>query len=179
MVIGMSVHDTSAPAKVVYSYAQPVLRFVLLSFFTLGIFNIYWYYRNWKHLKNFRNVNISPGWKTVGLFIPLVGFVLIYGAHRDYKYLIEEEAVNRKLYPGWIILILIVCAIMTRLPGAYWLLGYLSIIPLAIVQGVLNDLWAKVQPEFPMRTKWRAGEIVLLIFGILFWVLIVIGLIVS
>ena len=34
-----------------YSNAQAPWRLVLLSIITFGIYEIYWFYRNWKHLK--------------------------------------------------------------------------------------------------------------------------------
>jgi hypothetical protein len=61
-----------------YSNAQAPWRLVLLSIITFSFYEIYWFYRNWKHLKTHKQLEISPGWRTVGLCVPILGIVLIY-----------------------------------------------------------------------------------------------------
>ncbi len=64
--------------------------------------------------------------------------------------------------------------------GSAGLLGLLSSLLLAVwilvvVQETLNDYWKKEQHGLEMRAKFSSGEIVLLVIGGIFWILILIG----
>ncbi|RKP57989.1 hypothetical protein D7Z26_00280 [Cohnella endophytica] len=157
-------------------YCQPVWHFVFLSVLTFGLYDLYWYYRNWKYLKKYKGLNISPVWRTIGILVPIFGLYLIYSAHKDYHNLIKEEGVNRTIYPGLIVVAIIITGLLTRLPDPYWLLCFLSTIPLAIVQKILNELWRKVQPGLIHRTKFRGRQIFLIVIGVIWWLLAIIGM---
>lgn len=162
-----------------YAYSQPVWHFILLSVLTLGIYDVYWYYRNWKYLAEFKKLDISPGWRTAGLFVPILNLFLIYGAHKDYRDLIKEEGLNREIYPGLIIVVIIIAGLITNLPDPFWLISFLATIPLAIVQGILNELWRKVQPELIHKTNFRGRQIFLMVFGAIIWFFMIVGIFIS
>jgi len=159
-----------------YSFYQPVWQFVVLSILTLGIYDIYWYYKNWKHLKAIQFSNFSPVLRTIGLLIPIVNFFIIYKAHKDYRYLIIEKGINRDIYPGLIVLVIAISFALTRLPDPYWLLCFIATIPLAIVQDILNELWDTVQVGKPRRTAWRGRQIFLIVVGTILWTFTIIGM---
>jgi hypothetical protein len=160
-----------------FSFYQPVWHFVLLSIITFGIYDIYWYYRNWKNLRSFKNLNFSAVWRTVGLCIPILNLFLIYHAHKQYRNLVNEEGIQRDIYPGIIVMVIIISTGLTNLPDPYWLLCFVGTIPLAIVQSVLNELWIKVQPEHIHRTKLHGRQIFLIVVGGIVWFLAILGMI--
>jgi hypothetical protein len=159
-----------------FSNAQPVWHFVLLTIATFGIYQVYWFYRNWKHFKIHKNLNISPGWRTVGLFVPILGAVLAYRQFRDIRDFAEEAGVDKTYSPGWIFFSwLILQCLCYLLPGPLQFLYLLLVWPLAVVQRVLNAYWEKEQPELPVRTDFSGGEIALLIIGGILLILALIG----
>jgi hypothetical protein len=158
-----------------FSNAQPVWHFVLLTIVTFGIYEIYWFYRNWKHLKFHKDLDISPGWRTVGLFVPIYGIVLAYRQLRDIRDFSKEAGVDKTYSPGWILFGWLILSALCKLPEPFWLLSFLSVWPLAVVQEVLNSYWEKEQPELPIRIKFSDGEIALLVIGAIILVLALIG----
>jgi predicted nucleic acid-binding Zn ribbon protein len=159
-----------------FSNAQPVWRFVLLTIATLGIYQVYWFYRNWKHFKIHKNLNISPGWRTVGLFVPILGALLAYRQFRDIADFAKEAGVDKTYSPelvffSWLIL----QCLCLLLPDQLMFLCFLTIWPLAVVQRVLNAYWEKEQPGLPVRTNFSGGEIALLIIGGTLLILTLIG----
>ena len=47
----------------------PESHFIIMSLITLGLFNTYWIYRNWKYIKEKDDLDIIPFWRAVfGLF---------------------------------------------------------------------------------------------------------------
>jgi hypothetical protein len=172
----MIYSEISPPQNDRFSFYQPVWHFVLLSVITFGIYDIYWYYRNWKNLKEYKNMNFSPAWRTVGLFIPILNFFLIYKAHKEYRNLIKEVGIKRDIYPGLILLVIIISIRLINLPDPYWLLSLISTIPLAIVQGILNELWKEVQPGYIHRTQFSARQMILIIIGGVLWFFGILGM---
>jgi hypothetical protein len=158
-----------------FSNVQPVWQFVLLSVATLGIYEVYWFYRNWKQPKVHKNLDISPGWRTAGLFIPIYGLMLAYRQLEDIKNFAITAGIDKTYSSGWVLVGWIFFSILGLLPGPFGFLGLLSVWPLTIVQQVLNSYWTSEQSELPHRTKFSGKQIVLLVIGGAFLILAVIG----
>ncbi len=173
-----------------YSNAQPSWHLVLLSILTLDLYNIYWFYRNWKHLKIHKNLNISPGWRTLGLFVPIYGIILIYWQFKDIDEILLKAKCKKlfyKLSPGEATLAYVFFIfISSRLSNFLWKLtnptgllvvtiftivfSLLAVWILVYVQKMLNEFWEKEQADFTIRTKlaicgifWTLSLIVILI----------------
>lgn len=170
-----------------HSNAQAPWRLILLSILTFGIYEIYWFYRNWKHLKKHKGLNISPGWRTVGLFVPIYNIILIYRQFRDIRDFAVEAGCKTYSSPGWLTFgYIILSGISFRLSLHEWkltdpaeLLGIaifvffiflLALWLLVVVQKTLNDFWKKEQPGLEMRAKFSGGEIALLVIGGILWI---------
>ncbi len=52
-----------------FSRVIPTWKFILLSISTFRIYELVWFYRNWKFLKAEKNLKISPFWRA--FFCPL------------------------------------------------------------------------------------------------------------
>lgn len=176
-----------------YSNAQAPWRLIILSILTFGIYEIYWFYRNWKHLKKHKDLDISPGWRTIGLFVPIYNIILIYQQFRDIRDFAVEVGCKTYSFPGRLTCgYIILGGISFRLALYEWkltdpaeLLGstvfglvisLLALWLLVVVQRTLNTYWEKEQPELTMRTKFSGKEIALLIIGGIFWILSLIGI---
>ncbi|MDP2396488.1 MAG: DUF4234 domain-containing protein [bacterium] len=48
-----------------YSKVIPIWKFILLSVITFGIYELVWFYRNWKFLKSEQNLKITPLLRTI------------------------------------------------------------------------------------------------------------------
>lgn len=176
-----AAHSTSPQSALQqFSNAQSLWHFVLLCIVTFGAYELYWFYHNWKHLKLHKNLDISPGWRTIGLSVPILNIVLIYRQLRDIRDFAKEtgrdtySSLDTYFSPGWIAFTWIFLTALALLPGIFSLLGYLSIWPLAKVQGVLNSYWKKEQPELIERTKFSGRQIALLVIGGIVWILLLI-----
>jgi len=174
------------PTTMQYSNAQAPWRLVILSVMTFALYEIYWFYRNWKHLKIHKNLDISPGWRTVGLFIPIVNIVFIYRQFRDIRDYANQIGWEGYSSPGWLTFGYIFLSFISfellmyesNLSNSIELLGLTilglliditAVLLLVVVQKTLNGFWKKEQPELIMRSKFSRGEIVLLVIGGFLW----------
>jgi len=159
-----------------YSNAVPIWQMVALSIATFGIYQVYWFYKNWKQLKAHHNLDIKPGWRTAGLFVPIWGLVLTYRQFEDIMEYAGRSGIEKVFSPGWMLVQYIVLTALWRLPDPYWLLSLFSIAPLTMVQETLNEYWKKEQPQLAVKTGFTGGQIALLIIGGIFFLLALVGL---
>lgn len=145
-----------------YSNAESVGKLLALFAVTFGIYGIYWFYRNWKQLKIHNNLDINPGLRTLGLFIPIVNIIMAYELFNNVKYY-AKEAGFKTYSVGVVTFAWILVGYISFIP----ILGILYVWPFIVVQETLNDYWSKEQPGLPMKKSFSSVEIIVLIIGIL------------
>jgi len=176
---GTSGSGTSKTKNLEFSYALPISHLVLFDIFTFGLYgSIYWFYRNCKHLKAHKNLDISPGWRTLGLFVPILGIIMVYGQFKDIKTFAEESGTKTYSSPGALILGLIITGFLTlRLPDPWWIITFIiSLLITIYVQIYLNKYWLKEQPGIPMKKGFSGIEILLMIISGIFLIFVLLGI---
>lgn len=84
-----------------YSRVIPLRRLFLLYFFTGGLYLFYWFYRNWRNLKEYNNIeNVKPGWLTVGMIIPFYNIYLLYDLWNSFKGYSLSQGIEFIKHPG-------------------------------------------------------------------------------
>lgn len=140
---------------------------MILAFCTLGLYDLYWFYRNWRLVKNQFRRDLSPFWRA--FFAPLWGFSL-FGEIRDYA-----NRHGRRV--GWSAGLLgasyLIWIPTWRLPDPWWLISLFSFIPLIPVQHTINDVAAQ-RGLVPDRT-YSGKHILAIVLGGIFTLLAVIG----
>jgi len=191
--VGLTPQPTSVSGELLtHSYAQSPWRLVLLSILTFTIYEIYWFYRNWKHLKNNKNLDISPGWRTVGLLVPIYGIVLAYRQFSDIRDFASQSGCETYSSPGLLAFgYMLLTGISFRISMYEWnltdsrealgltlvslLVDLLAIGILVVVQRTLNAFWEKEQAELKMRSKFSGREMALIVIGGIIWFLNVVA----
>ena len=172
------------------SNAQPLSHLALLFLLTFGTYSIYWFYRNWKDLKAYKDPDITPWWRAFGLFVPIYNIFLIYGQLRDIRDAAQAVGSRADFSPGWVTagMFLFHAVFVEVSDYAFQLtqpvLG-LDLLQIAIelvalslflvVQNTLNSLWAKVQPDLDLRPGFAPGEWGALVVGGLLWIMSLAG----
>ena len=70
---------------------NPVLV-IILTFITLGIYGIYWFYQTSKELIAYTHKQANPLLWTIGLFIPVLNLIVIW----KYAHAVEEATGGRR-----------------------------------------------------------------------------------
>ncbi|MCA9806026.1 MAG: DUF4339 domain-containing protein [Cyanobacteria bacterium HKST-UBA02] len=170
--------DPSAARGPMFLYVS-IGRLIFMSSISLGLYEAYWIYKNWKYVKERDGLKIRPFWR--GFF----GIFFIQGILRRIRD--DEEAGSLEkatfsadpLAAGWIILMLL-GSVLGRVENAELnLLGFVVSFPSFLffvpVQKYVNRVNARLSPR-PDYTPWTTGHIVCLVFGIILWLLILAGI---
>jgi hypothetical protein len=143
---------------------------VLLCIVSFGIYEIYWFYKNWKFIKENNKLNISPFWRAI------FAYFFAYGLFKNIFALAKEKGYKGEHSPGFLTFCFIAISILWKLPDPYWLISMFSFLPLTAVVKVLNYYWRQEQPNLKERTRFSGGEIALLVVGGRFLILVLIGI---
>lgn len=130
------------PQRVEYFVTSPK-RLLLLSIFTAGVYQVYWFYKNWSAVKDATGADIQPFWRAI---------FSVFWAHALFKQIAESagkgEAKN-KYSPNMLATVYVVAAIASNAIGYIEDYGYItfvvgfgllvvSTLPLFAMQKVVN-----------------------------------------
>lgn len=120
-----------------FSGKRTTTRFMVLYFATLGMYPLFWMYDQWTFLKNKQNLNISPGWRA--FFSPLWTGSL---AGNVQKYL-KKENIEVDYSPVLLGISYFILSALYKLPDPYWLMTFLSFIPMLPILDAMNRYYEK------------------------------------
>lgn len=76
---------------------------VLFSIVTLSIYWIYWFYVTQKQLAEGTDAYFSPVWRTIGLFIPIYNFLVMWRMSHDCEAVTDQD--GPILFLLWIVFV--------------------------------------------------------------------------
>ena len=167
----------SGPPPAMYLHI-PITRLLLMSAVSLGLYEVYWIYKNWQYVKERDGLEIHPFWRAVfGIFF-IYGIMDMIRNDEEMNNLVEANFSPGFLAAGWIALT-VVSNLASRAENFTfslipYLLSYASVLFLVPVQAYVNRVNAMMQPR-PAWARWSKGHIVCLIIGIIGWLLILLS----
>lgn len=142
-------HTENLPALPPF-FAVPLWKLALMSFFTFGIYELYWFYRNWQRVRVREQVDIRPSLRV------LFGIFFCYSCFKRMK----RYGLARGITPGPPILLLTILWIVTvisgRLPDPLWLISLLSFVFLLPMQAYVNRINLQESPGPDRNTRLTA-----------------------
>jgi hypothetical protein len=150
---------------------------ILLSIVSFSVYEAYWIYKNWSYVRVRDKLDISPFWR---------GWFGIFFCHSLLRRIHDGEDTRSVELPlfspnglatGWVALV-ILSNVLSRAPGAAasiiaaFIPSFLCLVPVQKYVNSVNERRIPGQPYY----RWSAGHIVCLVFGIIIWTLILIGL---
>lgn len=154
----VNVVATNLPTQ--YSRSISIEKFLLLEYATFGFYSLYWMYKQWKLVEKEQNLSIYPFWRTI------FGSLWTGSLAKQIGILVKTKNIDIN-YNYWMIGIsFFLLSITWRLQDPYWLLSFLSFIPLLPLVSTTNRYYEIVDKDLPSkRLKW--WQIVLIILGVI------------
>lgn len=145
-------------------------KFVVMSLASFGIYGFYWLYQNWALERAHSGEDLSPFWRT---------FFSVIWIHSLLER-VRQAAGAAQMPPAWTpgattaAYLIISCSLF--LPDPYWLASLLVVVPLLPVQRTVNALNAAVAPEVPRNDAYTGKNVVLILVGLIFFLLVILGM---
>lgn len=156
------------------SDVTPIWIFIILNILSLGIYQIYWFYKTWSFFKEKERLDISP----IGRAI----FSLVFAYTLFEKiFILTEDKVHKKGFPPGVVAVVyyIFTMIVSSIGSVYTpltLASAFTFIPLMSVVDVMNVYYRNEQPDCKERNMPLPIEIGIAILGIILWVIIIISI---
>jgi hypothetical protein len=140
-------------------FAVSPVKLVALSFCTLGLYEIYWFYKHWVLIRERSEPHIIP-WARA-----LFGIFWCYGCFEFIRKEEQQLGIEPVLPAGPLAFAWIAASLTWRLPEPYFLFGFLGPLVLVPVQRHINRINALVAPAHDKNAR----------FGVLNWLALVVG----
>jgi len=151
-------------------FAVSLLKLIALSLCTNNLYQVYWFYQNWRLIKDRENLDISPFWRT---FFGFIYFFDMFTGIRDYA---KQKGIAFNFHPGILALsCMFVPVCVGLLPSPYWLIIYISVVFLLPVQAAVNRINRSVVPDHDPNSRFSFWNWIVIVIGGLWIVLVVIG----
>ena len=154
-------------------FSVSTTKLILMSIFTLGLYEIYWFYKNWNHIKTRTRQKIRPFWRAI------FSVFYCYSLFRAVRESVDSHAGRQEINPGWLAAGYIILSISYKLPDPYWLVSLMAFLPLLPVQGAINNINATVAPAAARNGNFSVKNIFVMIMGGLCLVLVALDMGVS
>ncbi len=169
-----SVDERAAPPEF---YVVSRLKFAVLYFATLGLYKIYWFYRNWSHYRKRAGENLWPAPRAVFAIF----FVRSLFTH------IQFRASKQQIFRSWdmkfdsalLVILMIVANILDRLVAKEIGWPYTDVVALVITipiffllfkaQGIINAVC--LDPEGTRNSRFTPANYFWIVVGALVWVM--------
>lgn len=163
----VSVTNTPNLAEPIY-FPVSLFKLVVMDLCTLGLYQVYWFYKNWMLIKERERSNIIPALRAI------FAVLFCYACFKRIRATGEEHlAMDLAIGPlaaAWIIV-----TILWKLPDPYWLISFASIVFLLPIQNAVNQVNAKLSPNHNPNRQFSKANIAAIVVGGLVFVLGVIG----
>ena len=170
-----SIESNKSAVDIEYFAISPG-RLALFSILTLGIYEFYWFYKNWVAVKKFEGAKVSPFWRA---------WFAIFFCHNLFKQILksaQKHGYQNSYSPGWLatayIGLLLIGNGLLRV-GSYdvglnlfWLaIASATFIPLLSVQKAINFNNEKIKGSNALEEGFSGSEVILIVVGIILFIL--------
>ncbi len=163
--------DASIPDRATLPpfFAVSTLKLAVMSLCTLGLYEVYWFYMNWRAVKRRDRSDIWPVPRAIfGFFFC---FAMFDRMRRDGA----AHAVGGAPAMGPLTALWIIVSLCWKLPDPYWLVSMLAFVALLPVQDFVNRVNAQAAPGHDANRRFSALNWVGIVLGGAFLVLAIIG----
>lgn len=134
-------------------------KFVAMSLCTFGIYELYWYYRNWQRVRARTGEKLSPFWRA---FFALFWSFSLFRRVREYQ---EDGGSPISWSPGLLGTIYLVLGISWRLPDPWFLLSLGTFVPILPVLSTTQAINAQTTASESLNESLTAGNVLILVLG--------------
>jgi hypothetical protein len=169
MTLGLTASAAGTPPeRKRYFFDVSVLKLVVMSTVTFNLYQIYWFYQNWRMAK-------ERGEAVIPILRAIFAVLFAYPLFKDIRERGRSASLTLLPSAGGLAFLFFLLQMTWRLPDPAWLIGFLSVVPLAIVQSDIAKLHRAlgVDPGINDRFTWQ--NILGVVLGGLWLLLAIIG----
>ncbi len=164
----MTEQNDAARPELPY-FSVSTTKLLVMTLCTFGLYELYWFYKNWSLIKKRDSLTIRPFWRAA------FAVFFCHGCFKDVRDGAEKRGLPNNfnadgMAAGWIL-----TTILWRLPDPYWLVTHCAVLFLLPVQAAANEINRKDFPDHEINSRFTAMNIFGVVVGGLLLILGVVG----
>ena len=152
-----------------YFFSTSTFKLSVMSICTFGLYELYWFYRNWVLIRERTGQKIMPFWRA--FFAPLWA----YSCFSHIKKAANENDVPESLFLGLLAFLYFILSALWRIPDPYWLVSYLTFLFVIPANNVATSINEKLVPDFTNNRKFSGWNWLVVVLGGLLFLLSLVG----
>jgi len=140
-------------------FAVSLTKLAVMSVCTVGLYEFYWFYRNWRLIKEREGSTILPFWRA------FFGFFFCYQCFDRVRSHAEDVELPTSLSAGWMTATWIMLTLSWKLHDPYSLLSFLAFVPLLPVQSLANRVNSIEVPTHNRNSRLTGWNIAVVVLG--------------
>jgi hypothetical protein len=145
------------------------LKLVVMSTCTFGIYELYWFYKNWSLIREREKVEMMPFWRAC------FAHFFCYSLFKKIQGNADSQGLQTSIEPGPLAAGWIVFTFLSKLPDPYWLISFFAVAFLVPVQSAVNQVNAIANPNHDRNRAFSKLNIVGVVIGGLLLALVLAG----
>lgn len=143
------------------------LKLVVMSVFTFGLYEFYWFYKNWRLVTDREDPGMSRAWNVFSS-IARASFTVFfcYSLFMRIQDSADEQEVPVSLASGFLAIGWIVTWFLGGLPDFWWLLSFGSVFFVLPVQKAVNRINAAASPGHDANRRFTLWNIAIVLAGV-------------
>jgi hypothetical protein len=150
-------------------FTVSTFKLIVMLVATLGLYDLYWSYKNWVFIKHKTGRDISPFWRTV------FGILWIYSFFKYIKLFSLKARLKTHIYPGFWVFLYIVLSLIGFISNSF-VPSFLLWIIIIRCNIIILNINRKIFPNFQNNTKYSLSNYIVISIGGIIWLLIIYGL---
>jgi len=163
--VDIGASSTVAP----YFFTTSALKLTLMSICTFGLYELYWFYKNWVLIKVRTGTKIMPFWRA--FFAPLWA----YSCFRHIKNSAGENNIPESLSIGLLAIVYFIAQALWRLPDPFWLISLFSFALIIPANNVALKINNQLITDFQNNDQFSGWNWAAIVLGGLLFLLGIIG----
>ena len=151
-------------------FAVSTTKFIVMSVCTLGLYEVFWFYKNWQRVKEKTGAQMMPFWRAV--FAPLWAYVL-FDHLRDQ---LKEWYIASTLVAGAWALLYLAFQVLSQFEAPVGLLAILSFSALLPANAAMSRINAVQQPPVELNDKIQGWNWLAVALGGVFYLMLALAL---
>ncbi|MGE0636942.1 MAG: hypothetical protein AB7P01_10920 [Bacteroidia bacterium] len=168
-VLDSNLNELESDVEKQYLISLP--KFIILSLVSFGTYPVWWSYKAWRFFQQKDKLDIMPAVRTI------FSIFFLYELFTRILHYAHEKNNTKRYSPGGLFAGYIIGNICSRLPDPLWLISLISFVFFIPVFNALNFA-KRNSTEFSVveQDNFNQRQIILLVIGVIFWGLVILGL---
>lgn len=170
------IEDSASLKRKPFFLAPPAHKLAVMIVVTLGLYVIWWFYRNWRAVQRQEGRRRAPVWRSI------FSFLFAYGLFKAINHIAvsDTDILRARINAGGLAIAYAALYLCAYLPPPYWLLFVFCFLPLLPVNALARRYNEATDGDLHRaEDAFNAWNWLGIVVGGLFWLMILLGMILT